>query len=55
MNWDLYVNFLVALLAIINPLAVLPMWSELTSDKSNKVRFHVAGMVIGFSVISLNY
>lgn len=53
MNWDLYVNFLIALLAIINPLAILPMWSELTSDKSNKVRFRIASMVIGFSVISL--
>lgn len=28
MSWDLYINFLIALLAIINPVAILPMWSE---------------------------
>ncbi|MFW5773100.1 MAG: MarC family protein [Tangfeifania sp.] len=53
MNWNLYVNFLIALLAIINPVAILPIWSELTSDKSNKVRIRVASLLIGFSIISL--
>ncbi len=53
MNWDLYVNFFIALLAIINPLAIIPIWSELTSDTSNKVRVRIAGLIIGFSIISL--
>lgn len=53
MNWNLYINFLIALLAIINPVSILPMWSELTSDKSNKVRLRVATMLIGFTIISL--
>jgi multiple antibiotic resistance protein len=53
MNWNLYVNFLIAILAIINPVSILPMWSELTSDKSNKVRIRVAAMLIGFSIIAL--
>lgn len=53
MNWDLYINFLIALLAIVNPLAILPMWSELTSDASNKVRLKVAVRLIIFAIISL--
>jgi multiple antibiotic resistance protein len=53
MNWDLYTNFLIAILAIINPVAVMPIWSELTSDQNNKVRFRLASLIIGFSILSL--
>lgn len=53
MNWNLYINFLIALLAILNPVTVLPMWSELTSDASNNVRLKVASRLILFSIISL--
>ncbi len=53
MDWNLYVSFLIALLAIMNPLSILPMWSELTSDASNNVRFRVAIRLILFSMISL--
>ena len=53
MDWNLYVNFLIALLAIMNPFAILPMWSELTSDASNNVRLRVAVRLILFSIISL--
>jgi len=31
----------------------LPIWSELTSDESNKVRFRVASLLVVFSIISL--
>lgn len=54
MNWDLYINFFVALLAIINPLAIIPIWSELTSDTSNKVRLRVASLLILFSILALS-
>ncbi len=53
MDWNLYVNFLIAILAIINPFSILPMWSELTSDASNNVRSRVASRLIIFSIISL--
>lgn len=53
MNWDLYTNFLIAILAIINPLAILPIWSELTSDESHSVRLRVASLLIVFSIIAL--
>jgi len=53
MNWDLYISFFIALLAIINPMAIIPIWSELTSDTGNKVRVRVAVLLIGFSIISL--
>jgi multiple antibiotic resistance protein len=53
MDWNLYVNFLIALLAIINPFSILPMWSELTSDANNNVRLRVASRLILFSIISL--
>ena len=53
MNWELYTNFLIAILAIINPVAILPMWSELTKDENFKIRFRVASLVIGFAIITL--
>lgn len=36
MNWDLYINFIAAMTAIVNPLGIWPIWSELTSDTSTK-------------------
>ena len=54
MNWDLYLSFFIALLAIINPVVIISIWSELTSDISNKVRNKVASLLIIFSIMSLS-
>jgi multiple antibiotic resistance protein len=42
MNWNLILNFLIAMLAIVNPLGLVPIWSELMSDTSQKVKLQVA-------------
>lgn len=47
MNWNLYINFLAAMIAIVNPLGIWPVWSELTYDASSRVRKRIAFLVIG--------
>ncbi len=49
MNWDLYLNFLAAMIAIVNPLAILPIWLQLTDDLQAKARSKTALMVMGTS------
>lgn len=46
MNWNFYLNFLAAMLAIVNPIGIWPIWSELTNDEASKIRKRVAIMVI---------
>ncbi|MGK7396669.1 MAG: MarC family protein [Candidatus Cyclobacteriaceae bacterium M3_2C_046] len=47
MNWNLYLNFLAAVFAIINPVGIWPIWSELTKDtRNNKTRTQIALMVV---------
>ena len=46
MNWNFYLNFLAAMLAIVNPIGIWPIWSELTNDEASKIRKRVALMVI---------
>ena len=54
MNWNLYTNFFVAVVAIINPLTILSIWSELTYDVSNRVRLRTASLLLGFAFIALS-
>lgn len=42
MNWNLILNFTAAMLAIVNPVGLVPFWSELMGDTSRKVRLQVA-------------
>lgn len=42
MNWNLILNFTVAMLAIVNPVGLVPFWSELMGDTSQKVKLQVA-------------
>lgn len=53
MNWDLYVNFLIAMIAIVNPIGIWPIWSELTSDADPKVRNRIAFLVLLSTLIIL--
>lgn len=53
MNWDLYINFLAAMIAIVNPLGIWPIWSELTNDASAKVRRKIAYLVVGTAFLIL--
>ncbi|MFW5830880.1 MAG: MarC family protein [Prolixibacteraceae bacterium] len=53
MNWDLYLNFLAAMFAIVNPVALLPFWSQLTDDLEKKVRRNTAYLTISTSFFIL--
>lgn len=45
-EFNLLLNFSAAILAIINPIGLIPIWKELIGDTSPKVRRRVAAMVI---------
>lgn len=51
MSWEidgpLLRNFLIALLAIANPLGKIPVWIEASSDQKNDVRALTAGLLVG--------
>lgn len=44
-NWNLLLNFLVAFLAILNPIGLIPIWQELTGDAIPEVRKKIALLV----------
>ncbi len=46
MNWDFYLGFLITMLSIINPVGIVPMWSELTGDMNKKARKHTAFLLV---------
>lgn len=47
MNWNLYINFFAAMLAIVNPVGIWPLWSSMTKDYGPKrqVRRKIAWLV----------
>lgn len=45
MNWTLVLNFLAAILAIVNPIGLIPIWKQMTGDASPKVRKRIALLV----------
>lgn len=55
MEWNLYLNFFAAMLAIINPIGIFPIWSELTNDASNNIRKRVAFLMIltSFAILAV--
>ncbi|MFW5793342.1 MAG: MarC family protein [Bacteroidota bacterium] len=53
MNWNLYLNFLAAMMAIMNPLGLIPLWSELTNDLTKSGRRELARLLIATAAIIL--
>ncbi|WP_162415997.1 MarC family protein [Cyclobacterium roseum] len=53
MNTDLMLNFLLAMIAIVNPIGLIPIWYELTGDAQPKVRRRIAFMVVGTAFVIL--
>jgi len=53
MNVDLMLNFLLAMIAIVNPIGLVPIWYELTGDAQPKVRRRIAFMVVGTAFVIL--
>lgn len=52
-NWNLSLNFLAAILAIVNPIGLIPIWQELTADAIPKVRQKIALLATSVSVAIL--
>lgn len=53
MDWNLNLNFLAAMLAMVNPIGLIPIWYEMTGDATPKVRRKIALMVTGTSFVTL--
>ncbi|MCF8235723.1 MAG: MarC family protein [Bacteroidales bacterium] len=53
MDWNLYLNFVAAIVAILNPMGILPVWVQLTNDATKKVRREIAYMIIGTTALIL--
>ena len=53
MSNDFLMNFTSAIVAIINPIGLIPLWKELLGDTDRSVRIRVAFMVIGSSMVLL--
>ncbi|MFP4471265.1 MAG: MarC family protein [Bacteroidales bacterium] len=53
MNFNEYLNFAVAMLAIVNPLGIIPIWTQLTSDLYTKTRREIAVMLTLMAIVIL--
>ena len=53
MKWDLVINFSLAMFAILNPIGKIPIWEELTGDKSSSVRNRIALLVTASAALVL--
>ena len=53
MNTHLYMNFLAAMMAIVNPIGIWPIWSQLTNDQASAIRNRVAFLVVLTSYVIL--
>lgn len=53
MRWELYLNYLLAMLALLNPISRLPFWKEMTGDKDASTRRKIAFFVTlsGFIIL----
>ncbi len=45
MNWELIINFSLAMLAILNPIGLIPIWSELAGDEQKNIQTKLAILV----------
>ena len=52
-NWDLISNFVIALLAILNPVEKIPLWVEASKGGTREFQWRLAGLIILSSAIIL--
>jgi multiple antibiotic resistance protein len=52
-NWDLISNFLIALLAIVNPVEKIPLWVEASKGGPKEFQWRLAALIILWSAIIL--
>lgn len=53
MDWNILLNFLAAILAIVNPVGIIPIWQELTGDANPDVRKKIALLVTAAALVVL--
>lgn len=53
MRWELYLNYLLAMLALVNPISRLPFWKEMTGDKDRVTRRKIAFFITASGLIVL--
>lgn len=53
MQWSAALNFLIALLAIANPLGKVPLWVEAAGDEAPSVRWRLAVLLIATATVIL--
>jgi multiple antibiotic resistance protein len=52
-NWDLISNFVIALLAIVNPVEKIPLWVEASKGGTREFQWRLAGLIVLSSAIIL--
>lgn len=52
-DWDLISNFVIALLAIVNPVEKIPLWVEASKGGTREFQWRLAGLIILSSAIIL--
>jgi len=45
-NWDLISNFVIALLAIVNPVEKIPLWVEASKGGTRRFQWRLAGLIV---------
>ncbi len=53
LNWNLTTNFLIALLAIVNPVEKIPLWVEASKGGHRQFQWRLAGLIILSSALIL--
>lgn len=52
-NWDLISNFVIALLAIVNPVEKIPLWVEASKGGTREFQWRLAGLIAVSSAVIL--
>jgi len=52
-NWDLIFNFVIALLAIVNPVEKIPLWVEASKGGTREFQWRLAGLIVLSSAVIL--
>jgi multiple antibiotic resistance protein len=52
-NWELISNFVIALLAIVNPVEKIPLWVEASKGGTRQFQWRLAGLIVLSSAIIL--
>jgi multiple antibiotic resistance protein len=52
-DWDLILNFIIALVAIVNPVEKIPLWVEASKGGNRRFQWRLAGLIVLSSAVIL--